>query len=142
MPTVDLKPNGDLTPLQWTSTGASHYTEIDEDVDTPSTTDKLTETTNAEVYAAEGVLDYVQFQPCEVYAVEGILDYELAPIDPCEAYAAEVILAYYTPTEGGWWGWYAFQFVVHPVRRFRTFYLFGGKQNLLGQPDEEKVREK
>ncbi|MFH0777383.1 MAG: hypothetical protein V2A71_02005 [Candidatus Eisenbacteria bacterium] len=51
MPTVDLKPNGDLTPLQWTSTNTTHYTEIDEDVDTPSTAEKLSETTNAEVDA-------------------------------------------------------------------------------------------
>lgn len=51
MATVDLRPNGDLTPLQWTSTGASHYTEIDEDVDTPSSTDKISETTNTEIDA-------------------------------------------------------------------------------------------
>ena len=51
MATVDLRPNGDLTPLQWTSTGASHYTEIDEDVDSPVNTDKISETTNAEVDA-------------------------------------------------------------------------------------------
>ena len=51
MSTIDLRPNGDLTPLQWTTTGASHYTEIDEDVDTPSTADKISETTHAEVDA-------------------------------------------------------------------------------------------
>lgn len=51
MTSVDLKPNGDLTPLQWTSTNTTHYTEIDEDVDSPSTAEKLSETTNAEVDA-------------------------------------------------------------------------------------------
>ena len=51
MPTVDLRPNGDLTPLQWATTGAAHYTEIDEDVDSPVNTDKISETTNAEVDA-------------------------------------------------------------------------------------------
>ena len=51
MTTIDLRPNGDTTPLNWTSTGASHYTEIDEDVDTPSTTDKISSTTNAQVDA-------------------------------------------------------------------------------------------
>ena len=48
MTTVDLVPTGDIATA-WTSTGASHYTEIDEDVDTPSTAEKISETTNAEV---------------------------------------------------------------------------------------------
>ena len=48
MTTVDLVPTGDIATA-WTSTGASHYTEIDEDVDTPSTAEKLSETTNADV---------------------------------------------------------------------------------------------
>lgn len=47
--TVDLRPNGDLTPLQWTSTGASHYTEIDEDVETPNTADRISSGTAAQV---------------------------------------------------------------------------------------------
>jgi hypothetical protein len=49
MTSVDLRPNADLTPLQWTSTGAAHYIEIDEDVDTPSATDKLSTTVNTNV---------------------------------------------------------------------------------------------
>ncbi|MFH0777382.1 MAG: hypothetical protein V2A71_02000 [Candidatus Eisenbacteria bacterium] len=100
-----------------------------------------TELSPCEVYAAESILDYVEVQPCEVYAVEGILDYEQPPTEPAEAYAAEVVLAYSVPTEDGWWGWYAFQFVVHPLRRLRAFSLFGGKQNLTGDLDEEKIRE-
>jgi len=51
MSTIDLRPNGDTTPLNWTSTNTTHYTEIDEDVDTPSTTEKISSTTNAQVDA-------------------------------------------------------------------------------------------
>jgi len=51
MSTIDLRPNGDTTPLNWTSTNTTHYTEIDEDVDTPSTADKISSTTNAQVDA-------------------------------------------------------------------------------------------
>lgn len=96
-----------------------------------------------EIYAAEGVLDYVEFAPCEVYVAEGVLDYELAPNIPCEVYAAEIVLAYYTPTEGGWWGWFSYWFVMHPARRFWAFHHFKGKQNLDGvSTDEEKLRER
>jgi len=48
---TDLVPTGDLTPLNWTSTNTTHYTEIDENVDTPSTAEKLSSTTNAQVDA-------------------------------------------------------------------------------------------
>ena len=51
MTTVDLKPVGDLTPLQWTITGASHYTELDEEIDTPNSADKISATTNGLVDA-------------------------------------------------------------------------------------------
>jgi len=51
MTTTDLVPTGDLTPLNWTSTNTTHYTEIDEDVDTPSTAEKISSTTNAQVDA-------------------------------------------------------------------------------------------
>src|SRR4030043_123669 len=51
MSTIDLRPNGDLTPLDWTSTDTTHYTEIMEDVDTPVTADKISSTTNAQVDA-------------------------------------------------------------------------------------------
>jgi len=51
MSTIDLRPNGDTTPLNWTSTNTTHYTEIDEDVDSPSTTEKISSTTNAQVDA-------------------------------------------------------------------------------------------
>lgn len=51
MTTTDLVPNGDLTPLAWTSTNTTHYTELDEDVDTPSTAEKISSTTNAQVDA-------------------------------------------------------------------------------------------
>jgi len=51
MTALDLRPNGDLTPLNWTSTNTTHSTEIDEDVDTPSTADKISSTTNAQVDA-------------------------------------------------------------------------------------------
>jgi len=37
-----------LTPLQWTSTGASHYTEIDEDVESPNTADRISSGTAAQ----------------------------------------------------------------------------------------------
>jgi hypothetical protein len=102
----------------------------------------VTEASPCEIYAVEGILDYNEFQPCEAYAAEAILDYEPPPADPCEVYAAEVVLNYMLPGDEGWWGWYRFQFVVHPIRRFRTFVLFGGKQNLDGELNEEKVREK
>lgn len=49
MTTVDLVPTADSTPLQWTTTGANHYTEIDEDIESPNSSDKISETTNAEV---------------------------------------------------------------------------------------------
>lgn len=48
MSTITLQPNGDGI-VAWTSTGAAHYTEIDEGVDTPSTADKISSTTNAQV---------------------------------------------------------------------------------------------
>ena len=51
MTSTDLVPTGDLTPLNWTSTNTTHYTEIDENVDTPSTAEKLSSTTNAQVDA-------------------------------------------------------------------------------------------
>jgi hypothetical protein len=51
MTSTDLVPTGDLTPLAWTSTNTTHYTEIDENVDTPSTAEKLSSTTNAQVDA-------------------------------------------------------------------------------------------
>lgn len=51
MSSIDLIPNGDTTPLNWTSTNTTHYTEIDEDVDTPNTADKISSTTNAQVDA-------------------------------------------------------------------------------------------
>jgi len=52
MSTIDLRPNGDTTPLNWTLTGAAtHYQAIYEDVDTPSTTEKISSTTNAQVDA-------------------------------------------------------------------------------------------
>ena len=51
MTALDLRPNGDLTPLNWTSTNSTHSTEIDEDVDTPSTAEKISSTTNAQVDA-------------------------------------------------------------------------------------------
>ena len=47
MATVDLVPNGDIA-TEWTSTGGSHYTEIDEEIDSPSTADKISHTTDAE----------------------------------------------------------------------------------------------
>ena len=51
MTSTDLVPTGDLTPLNWTSTNTTHYTEIDEDVDSPSTAEKISSTTNAQVDA-------------------------------------------------------------------------------------------
>ena len=51
MTSTDLVPTGDLTPLNWASTNTTHYTEIDENVDTPSTAEKLSSTTNAQVDA-------------------------------------------------------------------------------------------
>jgi len=52
MTALDLRPNGDLTPLNWTLTGAAtHYQAIYEDVDTPSTAEKISSTTNAQVDA-------------------------------------------------------------------------------------------
>lgn len=52
MSTIDLRPNGDTTPLNWTLTGAAtHYQAIYEDVDTPSTAEKISSTTNAQVDA-------------------------------------------------------------------------------------------
>lgn len=50
MTTTDLVPTADVT-TNWTSTGASHYTEIDEDVDSPSTAEKLSSTTDTQVDA-------------------------------------------------------------------------------------------
>lgn len=51
MTSTDLVPTGDLTPLNWTSTNTTHYTEIDENVDSPSTAEKISSTTNAQVDA-------------------------------------------------------------------------------------------
>lgn len=48
MTTTDLVPTADVA-TNWTSTGASHYTEIDEDVDSPSTAEKLSSTTDTQV---------------------------------------------------------------------------------------------
>ena len=48
MTTTDLVPTADIS-TNWTSTGGAHYTEIDEDVDTPSTAEKLSSTTNTQV---------------------------------------------------------------------------------------------
>lgn len=48
MTTTTLRPNVDSTPLQWTSTGASHYTEIDDDPDSPNDTDYIEESVTSE----------------------------------------------------------------------------------------------
>ncbi len=48
MSTTDLVPNADVTITNWSSTDTTHYTEIDEDVDTPSTADKIYHTVDAE----------------------------------------------------------------------------------------------
>lgn len=48
MTTTDLVPTADIA-TNWTSTGGAHYTEIDENVDTPSTADKLSSTTDTQV---------------------------------------------------------------------------------------------
>lgn len=45
MATTDLVPNADIT-TEWDSTNTTSYTEIDEDVDSPSTADKISETTD------------------------------------------------------------------------------------------------
>ena len=48
MATTDLVPTADLVITNWSSTDTTHYTEIDEEIDSPSTADKIYHTVDSE----------------------------------------------------------------------------------------------